>query len=122
MKYLLTGLALLALILGICLWTGNLLGRDFSAVETPLGQACEACARGETQRARALASQAASAWESRQQRFAAFLDHSDIDEISLGFVALADTPDPDWTPACKSLLSMLRNLKQADLPFWYNLL
>lgn len=122
MKYLILGLLLLGLILGFCLWTGGLLGRDFSEVETPLELACDAASRGDSARARALAEQAASAWECRYRRFAALLDHSDIDKISLAFVALADTPDPDWPSACKSLLSMLRNLEQADLPQLHNLL
>ena len=122
MKYLLAGLVLLALILGFCLWSDGVLARDLSAVTTPLELACDAAARGDPVRARSLADQAADAWKSDYRRFAALLDHSVVDEISLAFTALADTPDPDWPSACKSLLFMLRNLEEADLPQLHNLL
>lgn len=120
MKYLLFGLGLLGLLLGFSLWSGGLTGQRFANVIAPLEQACSVAEEAPVQ-ARQLANKASDSWEQSYRCLAAFLDHNDIDDISLAFASLADAQDGDFLPACKSLLSMLRNLAAADLLTAHNL-
>lgn len=122
MKYLVLGLMFLVLLWGFCLWSGSEVTRRFDGVIAPIEQACSLAENGDTDRARSLTDLAFSSWETDYPQLAAFLDHNDLDDISLAFASLADAQEADYLPACRSLLSMLKNLAEADLLLPHNLL
>ena len=122
MKYLIFGLALLLTLGVFCCGSGKVLSRHFSEVIAPLEQSVSAAEQGQTAQARALADRAFSAWEQDYRLLAAFLDHNDIDDVTLAFASLRDAPEEDFLSSCRALLAMLTNLEEADLLLPHNLL
>ena len=122
MKYLYLGAAILATILLFCIFSGSHLSQRFDQVIDPLERACEAYAQGKPDEARALESQAASAWQRELSGLSAYLSHNDLDEITQAFSALQDAPQEDFLPECRKLLSMLYQVQSEDRPSLENLL
>ena len=122
MKYLFLGLLVLALLLAFCLWSDKLLSKRLQAVISPLEQALKAAEAGDLALAEHLCKTASKRWDQSYPGLAAFLDHKSIDDLSLAFSILEAPPKEDFLPQMRSLLTMLRGLKEADLPTLQNLL
>lgn len=122
MKVLVLGLVLFALICGFCLWSGTDLSRRFERVIAPIEQASAALEQGRTEQARRLGAEAFRLWEKNYPHLAVFLDHNDIDDVTLAFASLEGAQDEDLPSSYQALLTMLKNLAEADLILPHNLL
>lgn len=122
MKYLFFGLALLLALGVFCYASGEALSGRFANVIAPLERSVDAAVQGQNAQAKSLADAAFSAWEGNYRLLAAFLDHNDIDDVTLAFASLRDAPEEDFLSSCRALLAMLNNLEEADLLLAHNLL
>ena len=116
------GIGLLALLLGIGLYSAHAIDKGLEPIAITLEQASQAAAP----EAKVLLEQARGEWERRWHGTAALADHSPMDEIdSLFSQAQAyawEEQMADFSAICLRLAQLIRATADEHQPTWWNFL
>ena len=126
MKHLWFGAGLLALLLAVSLWLGNMLETTHHTPAKDLDKAAEAVLKEDWALAEALYQRAEKHWQKHRNLTAALARHDPIDQIDIGFAMLADysrgKDSVSFAATCSQLAQQLRSLPQSHGFSWWNLL
>lgn len=126
MKHLWIGVAILAVVLLIAIFSGYVIAAQASVCADTLEQAQHAFSRGDFPSALEYVERAQAHWTSRRGLYASFLSHADTEDISASFAALlayARLEDGDDFLACLTeLQTMLAHIIDMDRPLYHNIL
>lgn len=126
MKHFWAGVLLLSILLGLSLWSSQVLEDIHNPIQKNLDAAAEAVLENDWEQALALANRAAADWEQSRDRIAALASHSSIEEIDSLFRQLdgfARLRDPGaYCAACRELACMAAATSEAHKFTWWNLL
>ena len=125
MKYALTALLILALVLGLCLLSLSLLERTTEQVAEALKLAQEAAAQADFPTALLHVQHAQQQWKKTEGLYGVLLNHSETDEITFLFSALnvcAGQPVAEELQyRCAELIAMLEHIAEMEKPYYYNI-
>ena len=124
MKFLYTGLGILAVCLLLCIVMTTVLDRFTSEAVSHMEQARSLGEAGAYEQAARYVEKASVNWENRMGFFGIILPHDHLDEVGSAFrraqvYAKNDNGD-EFGPICVELIDTLRNLSEMETPHYYN--
>lgn len=126
MKYCIISLLLLALILGLCLWSAGSVNQSVDQTSRLLEQAVALKHLGQDQAALDTVRAAADSWHRRDTFFGTVLRHDEIDGVIRDFAQLeayAQTDDTDdFFSNCAALLAQLEHIRKMEWPYFENVM
>ena len=126
MKYFVTSLLLLALILGLCLWSAGSVTQSVYDTSHLLEQAVSLKRQGQNLAALDTVRAAADGWHGRDTFFGTVLRHDEIDGVIQSFAQLeayAQTDDTDdFYSNCAALLAQLEHIREMEWPYFENVM
>lgn len=120
------GVSILAVFLGLGLWTGQSMNELHTQLSETLELAAEELRTGETEKGFARAQQAQETWQQQWHGVAALADHAPMDEID-GLFAQMETYGKagaavDAAACCARLSKLVAAVGEAHSLNWWNLL
>lgn len=126
MKRFLLGIAILAVFLGLGLWTWQVMDHLHMDISQTLEQAAAQVLAGQTEQGISLALQAHERWQKNWHLTAFLADHAPMDEIDALFaqaLCYADTGNTaDFVSHCAQLAMLVEAVGEAHALSWWNLL
>lgn len=126
MKYLLTGLGLLAVCVALCLSTMLLLDNYTEAASAQLKTAMEQADGGDYAAAVRTVQAAQEGWKTHRGFFGIMLRHDEADEVNAAFRALVqyakEESDEEFLPNCSELMERVNHLAEMERPSYFNIL
>jgi len=126
LKYALTAILILLLVLTLCLWSLSHLDSTTQQVAQTLHQAQEAAHRDDYSAALSHVNDAQAQWHEMEGLYGILLNHSETDEITFLFSALticAEQPvKEEFQYRCSELIAMLEHIAEMEKPYYYNIL
>ena len=126
MRYVIGSLALVATVVGFCLWSALYVTAAVEDTEQWLGAAYDAAHDENQTEALAAVERAAAIWKRHGDYFGTVLRHDEIDGVAGEFARLDVTVRAgDWDeflPSCAALLETLRHIREMELPYFFNIL
>ena len=122
MKYLVTGVLILALLICLCFYANREIGKRTEAVSAPLEEALSALRSGEMQKARAAISLAIDAWTKSDSVLASFVSHDHTNNITEELAQLPWTSPEELGQKIEGILQQIRGLAEMDKIVWKNIL
>lgn len=126
MKYLITGIVILAVILSLCLLFSYLSDCYVNEVKEALHDAADFLPAEDWETLCVMADHAESCWNDRRDFFSSLLEHEDLEEIDRTFVSLRayarSKEETGYYESYMRLISMLEHIQNMDDPKLYNFL
>lgn len=126
MKYLITGLVILAVIFSLCLLFSYLSDCYVNEVKEALHDAANFLPTEDWETLCVMADDAEACWNDRRDFFSSLLDHEELEEIDRTFVSLRayarSKEETGYYEAYMRLISMLEHIQNMDDPKLYNFL
>lgn len=126
MKRLWLGIGILAVILALSLMAMGCLGRMTDQTASLLEEAWQLSETGNQAQALALANQARARWTARYGLAASFMDHEELEEVTVSFAELqawgALEKREEFAVRCRSLACLLRELGRGERLLYYTFL
>lgn len=120
------GIAVLAVLLGLCLWAAGAMEEIHKPIAEQLSLASEAAMDGDWSRAEVLATQAYTAWKHSWRATASVADHSPMDEVDGLFAQLPiyvrEEESTHFAATCAQLSQLVEAMHDAHAFNWWNLL
>lgn len=124
MKYLYTGLGILAVCLLLCLVMTAALSRYTAEAAAQLEQARLLGESGSFEQAARWVGRASDNWRNRKGFFGVILPHDHLDEVDSAFrkaqAYARDANDSEFGPTCVELIDILQNMSEMETPHYYN--
>lgn len=119
------GIALLAVLLALSLWSGCVMERNMVPVGEALSQANALVRAADWSGAQQAVIRAQAQWERHWKTTAALADHAPMEEIDALFAELsvyaAQKEEPDFSAACARLTRLTAAMYEAHAGTWWNL-
>lgn len=122
MKYLWTGVAILAVLLAVCIGVNGMLAVATEAVQNELQIAKDYGTKHDYAAAADHAKKATDEWNAHLGFFASVLCHDETDEITAGLAELQVVEDAEFLQSISSLLARLSHIAEMDKPLLHNIL
>ena len=126
MKHFWLGIAILAALLALCLFTTSALRACASGTARTLLQAEQACLAGDDVKTLALSRQAQQQWEAHETLLGAILCHDETDAVREEFAQLlsyaATSSRKEYLCSCSQLIDLLDHLPRTERLSLHNLL
>lgn len=124
MKYLYTGLGILAACLILCMVSTAALNRCTAEAASQLEQALQLGGAGEYEKAADWIEKASDGWEKRTGFFGIILPHDQLDKVDSAFrkaqIYAENKNAGEFAPTCAELIDNLLNLSETESPHYYN--
>lgn len=126
MKYLITGITILALLLSLCLLFAYLSDRYLDNVKEQLHDAADFLPMEDWDSVITCTEDAEDLWEEHRDFFSSLLDHSELEDIDRTFISLLAYARANeivsYYETYTRLVSMLEHIQNMDDPKLYNIL
>lgn len=126
MKYIISSILLLSLLLAFCLVSAIYVTTSIRNTEAFLHQAVYCHNTGATEQAAANVQTAFACWRSKQNYFSTVLEHKTVDTVSESFARLqaysTSEDQDDFLSNCEELLISLEHIREMEWPYYYNIL
>lgn len=125
MKHLILSTALLAVVIGFCLWSAGYVRNAVAETANHLQMAYEAADSDDFSRANDCVRAAVAVWDRHSGYFGTVLRHDEIDGVMEEFARLQVTvlagDRDEFLPGCAALLETLDHVRDMELPVFGNL-
>lgn len=122
MKYLVIGLLILCLLIGLCWFAEREIAERTRLIAAPLERSLLAVRRGDGAAARSYAEQAAAAWDAHEAVLASFISHDHTNAITEELAQLPFLDGAALGQALEALLTQVRGLAEMERIVWKNIL